>query len=220
MSVDELIERSGNGESADQKVAAPVQSPVEPAPQITDPTAEGKKFNWTLMVAVLALLVAVFAAWLIWSNMGSQSAVADPAATTEAEAIEEPAAEPSPPEEEPVPTDPVPPAPVVIAPPVSPEIRPSFNCDKASFRIEFLICGSAELADLDRALASSYTRAMAAVGSNSERLKREQRAWRIEIRDVCQDSDCAAKTMRERIARLKEIAVRGMGSRGFSPQTC
>jgi len=196
MSVDDLVHRSGAEQTAKD---APEQN-TEQLESSEDVAASPRSTNWALIVAVLALGVAIFAAWLIWNNLGSpqeENAPADPVTATEPPAVvpevEEPAT-----------------APVATTTPEPPKIRPSFNCENASFRIEFLICNSPELAELDRALASSYQRAMTKAGARSETLKKEQRGWRKEVRDVCPDSKCVATVMRERIARLREIAVRGL----------
>ena len=206
MSVDELVERSGHGAPAKQVSNKPTP-PVSPDSQpIHDASANGSKTNWALIVAIAALLVAALATWLIWDSLrGDSSSDIVPTEAGELAGVDN--GEPKTPViEEPVVPVAAPKEPEVAPLPPSPKIRPSFNCNKASFRVEFLICGSEELADLDRALDSAYKRAMAIVESDAL-LKREQINWRVEIRDICADADCVSATMRERIAALKEIVA-------------
>lgn len=208
MTVDDLIEHSGNG-GGDDSAPAP---PPSAEPEISEPEAEPEpeyedyddwepekpKTNWTLVIAIAALVVASVAAFLIWNNMGADKPVS-PAdlieITPEAEEEEE-SSEPEPEA-----------AAKPVVPKTLPPDGPSFDCTKASQRIEFLICESPELAKLDRTLSSVYKAAMTAAGANAPRLQRQQRAWRTEKRDTCADTACVATIVRERIATLRAIAA-------------
>jgi uncharacterized protein len=85
---------------------------------------------------------------------------------------------------------------------------PSFNCAKASSSVEELICNDAELAQLDRSLASLYGTVLKHTPAAEQRmLKAEQRGW-IKGRDDCWKSDdmrgCVASEYRFRINELKD----------------
>jgi len=83
----------------------------------------------------------------------------------------------------------------------SPQIRPSFSCGAARSRVELLICGSPELAALDRRMADAYVAARKGPGATRE-VQGAQRRW-LQSRDACPDSACIAKRYRERIAQLE-----------------
>jgi uncharacterized protein len=85
---------------------------------------------------------------------------------------------------------------------------PSFNCAKASSSVEELICNDAELAELDRSLASLYSAVLKNTPAGEQKmLKAEQRGW-IKGRDDCWKSDdmrgCVASEYRYRIDALKD----------------
>ncbi len=208
MTIDDLIEHSGNGEAEIAPAAAIAENPAEseasdPEPEpvyeeYEDLEPEKPKANWALIVAIAALVVASVAAFLIWTTMGAEKPTApvDPI-----ELVTEPVEEEGDVEPEPEPT----PTPVVPKP--LPLDGPSFDCSKASQRIEYLICDTPELSKLDRTLSEVYKRAMTAAGPNKDRLQRQQRAWRTSTRDICTDTACVATAVRERIALLRAIAA-------------
>lgn len=208
MTVDDLIEHSGNDETDMVPMAAVPEQPAEseipePEPEYEeydDWEPEKPKTNWALIVAIAALVVATVAAFLIWSTMGPDEPAApvDPVELTAEPADEDDDVETA---QKPEPT----PAPVVPKP--LPLDGPSFDCTKASQRVEFLICNTPELAKLDRTLSTVYKSAMTAAGPNKDRLQRQQRSWRTDKRDICPDTGCVATAMRERIAILKAIAA-------------
>lgn len=88
----------------------------------------------------------------------------------------------------------------------TPDAGPAFDCSKAQGSIEELICGSAELARLDRHLNTAYAERLAAVTPAEKRnLRAEQRGW-IKGRNECWKSSdpyqCAVGTYTDRIAEL------------------
>lgn len=83
--------------------------------------------------------------------------------------------------------------------------RPSFDCAKASTAIEGMICGNAELADLDSRLAVAY-RDLRQVADDPEREKRDQVAWVREVRNACKTVDCLLQTYTERVDDLEATA--------------
>lgn len=208
MTVDDLIEHSGNDET-DMAPMTAISEPhnesetSEPEPEYEeydDWGPEKPKTNWTLMVAIAALVVATVAAFLIWTTMGA----GEPAAPVDPiELVAEPIDEDDDIESEPEPE----PTPAPVVPKPLPADGPSFDCTKASQRIEYLICDTPELSKLDRTLSAVYKSAMTAAGPNKDRLQRQQRAWRTSTRDICADTACVATAVRERIALLRAIAA-------------
>lgn len=89
---------------------------------------------------------------------------------------------------------------------LSPNLKPSFNCDKASTKAENLVCSSPDLAVLDLTLANAYRDAMAAVKQPYDRtqLKEDQMFWLREIRGRCVDVACLKNTYEARIRQLHE----------------
>lgn len=82
----------------------------------------------------------------------------------------------------------------------------SFDCSKATQRIEKLVCGDDQLAGLDRALADDFKKAMGQISAEDQKaLRATQAAW-IKSRDACgADADpkaCALQSYKTRIAIL------------------
>ena len=77
----------------------------------------------------------------------------------------------------------------------------SFNCAKASTRIEKLICSDPEVSDLDGELASAYRRSLTSA-SEPDALKAEQRTWLTTERSKCWNVPCLRQTYQKRIAIL------------------
>ncbi len=78
----------------------------------------------------------------------------------------------------------------------------SFDCAKAGTEIEKMICGDAELSELDSQLGQVYVRSLA-WSPDQEALQREQRSWLREVRDQCPSVPCLKVLYRQ---RLDEIA--------------
>ena len=99
--------------------------------------------------------------------------------------------------------------PVAVAAPLTASAAsPSFNCAKASSTVEKLICNDAELADLDRSLASLYDVVLKNTPAGEQKmLKAEQRGW-VKGRDDCWKSDdlrgCVKDEYQMRIDQLKD----------------
>ena len=86
-------------------------------------------------------------------------------------------------------------------------IGPSFDCDKASTKVEYAICASDDLSALDRELAATYKAAKVNVEKGSEAgtsLRDEQRQWNKEKSSTCGDDvECLSETYRKRILELE-----------------
>ena len=85
---------------------------------------------------------------------------------------------------------------------------PSFDCAKASSEVEMMICKDAELAELERRLASLYAVLLKNTPTSEQTmLKAEQRGW-VKGRDDCWKSDdlrgCVEAEYRSRIAELRD----------------
>ncbi|WP_367718305.1 peptidoglycan-binding protein [Nitratireductor sp. GISD-1A_MAKvit] len=96
---------------------------------------------------------------------------------------------------------------------VANEHRPSFDCAKASSRVEHAICGNADLAELDRAVARHYAAALEGLDAGGRaRLQAEQRAWMAQ-RDRCgSDVMCLVRSLGKRSQELVVIAGNGRGA--------
>ena len=77
----------------------------------------------------------------------------------------------------------------------------SFDCTKASSRIDNAICASPNLSQLDSDLGSAYRTAMSS-SSDAAALKAVQIAWLKGTKNQCQDDDCLATVYTQRIAAL------------------
>ena len=88
---------------------------------------------------------------------------------------------------------------------VSTGISPSFDCPRASNKVERLICATPELAVLDLSLANSY-RNLWVERTNAEfrvQLKDAQNHWIRNVRDRCSDVECLKITYDLRISELR-----------------
>lgn len=73
-------------------------------------------------------------------------------------------------------------------------ITPSYNCAKASSRMERFICDEPDLADLDSAFGSHYAETLARHTDLTQRLRQEQRAWLKDRQGQCGGIDPAQST--------------------------
>ena len=82
-------------------------------------------------------------------------------------------------------------------------IQASFDCAKASTRVEKLICSDEELASLDIELANAYANARNSLDAAGKKaLLSEQRKW-IEAYNQCDDKPCVLHNMQIRIKTLQ-----------------
>jgi uncharacterized protein len=94
------------------------------------------------------------------------------------------------------------------------QAAPSFDCAKASTRVERMICDNPRIAQLDSELADAYRIALrdAPWASANRRIREEQKAWVAE-RNRCRDPRCLRQSYRQRIAQLRS-EVSGGGNSG------
>ncbi|CAG9183225.1 lysozyme inhibitor LprI family protein [Cupriavidus pinatubonensis] len=85
----------------------------------------------------------------------------------------------------------------------TPVIEASFDCQKASSKIEKLICSSPDTAAADKRLGSVY-RTTAAKSGDPAGLKQQQRDW-LKERNACDDAACLLKTTEARIQALSAM---------------
>lgn len=79
----------------------------------------------------------------------------------------------------------------------------SFDCGKATTKVEESICADAELSRLDEELASAYNDAMKKV-SDPAPLMQEQRDW-LKERNLCNEVSCLGNRYRQRLAVLSKL---------------
>ncbi|MBP0635765.1 lysozyme inhibitor LprI family protein [Cupriavidus sp. AcVe19-6a] len=80
-------------------------------------------------------------------------------------------------------------------------IEASFDCNKATSKIEKLICSTPETAAADKRLASAYSAAKAK-STDIHALKAQQVEWMKQERNACTDSACLLKAVDDRIQKL------------------
>ncbi|MFC1568051.1 lysozyme inhibitor LprI family protein, partial [Pseudomonadota bacterium] len=79
----------------------------------------------------------------------------------------------------------------------------SFDCNKASTKVEKLICSDTEISKLDEELSKAYSGALKK-SSDEQSFKRGQRDWLIE-RNTCSNIECLKRKYIQRTNLLKTI---------------
>ena len=82
---------------------------------------------------------------------------------------------------------------------------PSFDCGNARTSGERMVCGDPALADLDRAMAAEYSRAVAASTPAQQALLRQTRDRFLGYRDRCPNSACVGAAYSDRIREIRDI---------------
>lgn len=80
---------------------------------------------------------------------------------------------------------------------------PSFDCAKASTRIEKMICSNEELSELDKELNVAYTMAKESTDI-SDHVKSLQRKW-VKRRDLCKDYNCLRAIYQRQLKLLMNL---------------
>jgi len=81
----------------------------------------------------------------------------------------------------------------------------SFDCAKASTKVELMICENPELSKLDDRLAEKYEEALNDK-SRAKEIRRAQKAW-LKERNKCATTGCMQESYRERIKELSDVSV-------------
>lgn len=82
--------------------------------------------------------------------------------------------------------------------------KPSFNCAKATLKVEQLICQNQELSILDLQMANEFTGAMSAY--DGDELKIDQRSW-LKERNECSDNLCIKWAYDKRMMQLQTYII-------------
>ncbi|MBI1424372.1 MAG: DUF1311 domain-containing protein [Gammaproteobacteria bacterium] len=91
---------------------------------------------------------------------------------------------------------------------LSPAQAASFDCAKASTKVEHLICGNAELSKLDSKLGQDYQSVLRKANDEQrQRVVSEQRHWLKHTRNVCEDKTCLKLAYWSRQAELETFFV-------------
>lgn len=104
---------------------------------------------------------------------------------------------------------PAPPVQASAAPrPTAPAVasRPSFNCRYARSRSEKLVCGSADLAALDRQMSSQFYAELGRADAAGRAALRRTRDRFLATRDRCDSEACVARAYVERMNEIAAIA--------------
>ena len=99
-------------------------------------------------------------------------------------------------------TQPAQPAATVQTPAELPRVAPSFDCLKASWKSEHIICSSRALAVLDLALSNAFREAIARSPDRTAELRSSQNRWLRMSREACDDVPCLRELYEARIAEL------------------
>lgn len=89
--------------------------------------------------------------------------------------------------------------------PAAQQARPSFDCSKAATAVEGMICGNAELAELDSRLATAYKTARDGMDDPGA-MRAEQVQWIKQERNACKSIDCLFSVYGERVDDLEQVA--------------
>jgi uncharacterized protein len=79
----------------------------------------------------------------------------------------------------------------------------SFDCGKASTKIETLICGNEELSKLDESLKKAYQKSLERNDVRQQAIK-SQRQWLKDVRNQCQSAECVENAY---VTRIKEVEM-------------
>ncbi|MGI9571434.1 MAG: lysozyme inhibitor LprI family protein [Desulfobulbia bacterium] len=91
---------------------------------------------------------------------------------------------------------------------------PSFDCAKASTKVEKIICDSADLSELDSELAEAYKIALrdSPWSSANKRIRQDQKDW-LASRNLCETGACLGDLYQQRIDILRaEETAETMGT--------
>ena len=78
---------------------------------------------------------------------------------------------------------------------------PSFECSNKMRVAETMICSSRALSEADVKMAT-LNRALLRDSSAPSQLREEQRVWRVDVRDSCQDVQCMLRAYQLRVSDL------------------
>lgn len=84
-------------------------------------------------------------------------------------------------------------------------IKASFDCEKASTAIEGMICGNAELANLDVRTSAAYKEVRDGAEDRAA-MQREQVEWLKQTRNLCKTPECLFRVYTERADDLEQLA--------------
>lgn len=104
-----------------------------------------------------------------------------------------------------VPRDPIPALAAPDRPTSAPQqqvFKPSFDCGKATTRVELMICRSKELSETDAIVAKLYLEGLAKSGDKTA-ARLAQTTWRSNIRDKCTTVDCLVSAYGDRERHLR-----------------
>lgn len=88
----------------------------------------------------------------------------------------------------------------------APEIKASFDCDKASTHVEILICGNDQIAAADVELAETYALALECAGS-PDAVRAQQKSWLASERNGCSDDTCLLQAYQNRQLELERACT-------------
>ena len=84
-----------------------------------------------------------------------------------------------------------------------PTVTPSFDCAKATYESEHIVCSTPELAMLDRTIFNAYHHVIARMPYRKLELKKTQIDW-IKRTRFCRDVPCLRQEYKQRLSELAE----------------
>jgi uncharacterized protein YecT (DUF1311 family) len=90
------------------------------------------------------------------------------------------------------------------APAAITSVSPSFDCEKATWKSEKMVCESSELSRLDRLMNDMYHDAVARSPDKALQFKNEQNHWLRKDRESCADDDCLKQIYKQRVEELRK----------------
>ena len=91
--------------------------------------------------------------------------------------------------------------------PYSKQVKPGFDCSKATKWYEDLICSDAELASLDAEMYRLLEALRSQPSNNRRPLSPSQADWRNKVRNVCLDRACLVQSYSTRIEQLSQATA-------------
>lgn len=85
------------------------------------------------------------------------------------------------------------------------DVSPSFNCEKAKWKSERIICASQPLSVLDLSMGNAYRDAVARSPTKAVELRNSQNYWLRTTRESCDDGPCLERLYEERILELGRL---------------
>lgn len=99
-------------------------------------------------------------------------------------------------------------SPAVAAPPGARQDGPSFDCARATSRVNRMICANADLSGLDRSLDETFRAVAGQPTVDADRLRADEAQWLHRTLQTCGDARCVKAAFEARIEALRRVSLR------------